>query len=384
MDFNSEDLELVELLRDLVEIKSVNPPGLESEMMDYILNYFKSYDVNISRIPVSDKRANLIIEIPGRNEKKIVFSGHMDVVPVSKAENTRWKSEPFSADIIDGRIYGRGSADMKGGLAAVMHSMKSILKREVKPYHTIVFAATVDEENMMTGSKEIIKTDFLSNTEIAIICEPTNLEVCNIGYGRTWSELEFIGNTAHGSQKSAGNNAIEMAAELMNKMDEAEFTKIDSEGYGNSFWQPLSINAGVEPAVVPDRCKLLIDARITPEINTNRVWQDLDKMIKKIKDTNPNFKVKYEVKEKREPWITNKDDKYLKNILNIIEENGLVPKLESFKGTTDASYFRKLGMNTIIFGPGDLSIVHKENENLKIKDLILAAKIYLSIMESEI
>ncbi|ETA79797.1 peptidase M20 [Youngiibacter fragilis 232.1] len=374
---------LLKTARDLVRIRSVNPPGSEQEVIAYLLDFFRSYSIEAQSFEVEGTRRNIVARIPGKDSTRaIAFTGHMDVVPVSPREALRWTSDPFSGEISGGFLHGRGSSDMKGGLASAMVSMAAVKESGAVPPNDIYLIATVDEEDGMKGSKALLKERFLDKLDLLIVCEPTGLMVCTAGKGRTYGTISIQGGTGHGSL-GKGQNAIDLARKLMNLMDEEDFSIYEGTEYGSSFWQPLSIHAGVEPCVVPDELQLKFDARLVPDHDPRDIWIRLDSIIKSLKLENPGYDVSYVIMDMRYGWKVNDDSDSLRMVREAFFAAGIPFSTTFFAGTTDGSILRRKGIECLILGPGDLSCVHRENEKVKVSELLDSMRIYIGIMFSE-
>ena len=370
--------ELVEIFSKAVAIPSTNPKGNEKPMCEYVENLLKQNDIEYFTVPVENDRYDIIAKIHGHSsEDSIVFTGHMDVVPVSDDEMNRWNTHPFSPTIKDGKLFGRGSADMKSGLISAIYSMILLKRHNIKPSRDVILAATIDEENYMKGSKALQNNPIFENAKYLIVCEPTDMKICNEQKGRTWADVCVHGMTAHGSQKGVGENAIYLAIKLIEKIKNTEFEK-----YPDTFWRTLAINAGVEPQVVPDRCTFTVDARLQVGHDPSNIWEKLEDMIKQIKKENPHFDATYDIADMRTSWHTSKEDKLIQDIEKSLQNIGINPVFETFFGSTDDSMLIKNNLIPVIIGPGDLSVVHRENEYVELSQLYDSCRLYLDIMTS--
>lgn len=370
--------ELVEIFSKAVAIPSTNPKGNEKPMCEYVENLLKQNDIEYFTVPVENDRYDIIAKIHGHSsEDSIVFTGHMDVVPVSDDEMNRWNTHPFSPTIKDGKLFGRGSADMKSGLISAIYSMILLKRHNIKPSRDVILAATIDEENYMKGSKALQNNPIFEGAKYLIVCEPTDMKICNEQKGRTWADVCVHGMTAHGSQKGVGENAIYLAIKLIEKIKNTEF-----EEYPDTFWRTLAINAGVEPQVVPDRCTFTVDARLQVGHDPSNIWEKLEDMIKQIKKENPHFDANYDIADMRTSWHTSKEDKLIQDIEKSLQNIGINPVFETFFGSTDASMLIKNNLIPVIIGPGDLSVVHRENEYVELSQLYDSCRLYLDIMTS--
>ena len=370
--------ELLDIFSKAVAIPSTNPKGNEKPMCEYVENLLKQNDIEYFTVPVENDRYDIIAKIHGHSsEDSIVFTGHMDVVPVSDDEILRWETPPFIPTIKDGKLFGRGSADMKSGLISAIYSMILLKRHNIKPSRDVILAATIDEENYMKGSKALQNNPICEGAKYLIVCEPTDMKICNEQKGRTWADVCVHGMTAHGSQKGVGENAIYLAIKLIEKIKNTEFEK-----YPDTFWRTLAINAGVEPQVVPDRCTFTVDARLQVGHDPSNIWEKLEDMIKQIKKENPHFDATYDIADMRTSWHTSKEDKLIQDIEKSLQKLDILPIFETFSGSTDASMLIKNSLIPVIIGPGDLSVVHRENEYVELSQLYDSCRLYLDIMTS--
>lgn len=373
--------EIIKVLQDLVRVESVNPPGLEKAMGDYIVNYMTQAGIPTETVYVQEGRFNVVSILKGRDSSDgIIFTGHMDVVPVSEDERERWNVGPFSGNIIGEYLYGRGSADMKGGLTCAMVAMKSLKEKNIVPEKDIALVATVDEENLMLGSRAMIGNPLIRHCKSVVVCEPTSLKVCTASRGRTYATIHITGKTGHGSRPVVGQNAIELSRFIMDRMACETFEEYASEKYGRSFWQPLSIHAGIQPCVIPDRCSMVVDARIVPGHMPGDVWQSMKNIFKEIKEEVPTFQAKIELIDEREPWETPDDCDLMIKTRKVYKEHFCDFETDVFTGTTDGTFLRRDGREAIIAGPGDLNNVHQENEKVELEELYQAFEIYMGFM----
>lgn len=375
--------ELLRFFSGAVKIPSVNPPGREEPMTEYLETFLRENRLEWERVSAEDGRFNLVVKLRGkRSTDSIIFTGHQDVVPVSDEELRRWNCEPFAAEIRDGFLYGRGSSDMKGGLTAALYAMAVLRQNGIEPETDIIFAATVDEENYMKGSKNLLDSPLLDGARYLVVCEPTNLHLCIKGKGRTWAEVCVQGKTAHGSQAGAGDNALYTAVDLIQKIRHTELSGYSSPQNGESFWRTLAIQAGVEPQVVPDTCRFTVDARLAVGHPVGAVWEQLDGLISELQTEAPDTRVSYTVIDERPSWATAEDSPLVRLCKNALAQAGLAYIPDMFAGSTDASVLVRRGLTPVIIGPGDLSVVHRENECLELSQLYSAARLYLAMMMS--
>lgn len=373
--------ELLDVLSKAVSIPSINPPGHEAAMADYLEALLSSYGFEVQRIASKfPGRDSLLVILPGKlSGDGIIFTGHMDVVPVSDDERSRWKTDPFCPVVQDGYLYGRGSSDMKSGLMAALMALCRLKHEGLEPLHDIALLATSDEEDSMAGSKAVIAYPALKNFTRVVVCEPTALQICTKSRGRTYGELRFKGKTAHGSRPESGCNALILAHEFVAGMLQEDFSTYNNE-YGRSFWRPLAMHAGVEPCVIPDTCQLKIDARLTIGHDPRDIWKRVDRLIYELEEKYKGLaQITYEVIDEREPWES-EDKRLLHALQNFMISHDKDSVFYCFTGTTDGTMLRRDGREVVIVGPGDLSCVHQENERVALEEYFLAYELYRSLM----
>ncbi len=363
--------ELISLVSDLIRLPSENPPGREVLVEQYLIQFCEKNNLRVERIPVISKRSNLIITLPDEEgEKPLAFTGHMDVVPVGDNELLRWQTPPFEPVVQDGWLIGRGSADMKGGLACLLFAMSEFSRASIRPKRPIHLLVTCDEEDAMRGSRAFLEHPLMNKLSDLVVCEPTGMTLCRSSRGRTYGEVVIRGKTAHGSRPSVGVNTIDIAADIIRSL-----RTLNSEmSPPISHWQPLFIHAGVEPGIIPDVCRLRLDCRIMPGGSCDHEIARLNGMLCEIAVAH-HVKIEFSVEDKREPWVTASDHRLVSKIhsLGDFEET-------TFSGSTDANIFREAGLVPVIIGPGDLSDVHHENERVSLKDLERAFILYKTLM----
>ncbi len=373
---------LTDLICNLIAVDTSNPPGNEANLCANIENYFNRLNISITTYPLDSQRKSLVARIKGRSDKNILaFTGHMDVVPVSPREREAWHTPPFEPVIKNGRIYGRGSTDMKSGLAtamtALMLTCEKIKSGSYLPETDIMLIITCDEEDFMSGSKKLLRESFIKDIGKLIVCEPTSLKFGTSGAGRTYGELTITGQTGHGSRGCSGN-VIHFASQFIERLLKEDFSDYDDPQFGRSFWQVLSINAGQEPGVVPDLLKMKIDARLAPDHRADDIRRRIESIIREMTQQT-EYSIAYNVIDNREGW-------HLKNLafredIKKAAHSAAIPFEEiCFTGTTDGSIFRRAGIECIIAGPGDLALAHRENESVSISECEEALMLYMKII----
>ncbi|MFX1280554.1 MAG: M20 family metallopeptidase [Promethearchaeota archaeon] len=361
---------LVYILQRLVQIPTENPPGKTEEIVDFLIStVFKEEEgfqnQVISHFKNNIKLHNLITKI-GFGKKKILLSGHFDVVPVG--DSSKWDIPPFSARIIDGKLHGRGSADMKGGIVSLIGVMKSLSKnKEFLENHQLIFLGTADEEAGMSGSLTLASTGIINDAELLIVGEPTNLEIGIAEKGILWVKLKIYGRSAHGSMPEEGLNAIEGAINIIPQLQTCLNDTINPF-LGSSTINIGKIHGGTKINVVPDYTELEVDFRLIPEHDTETIVTNLKRL-----NLNP-WKMDIEIVNILPPLQSDSKHPFIQNLAEISNS-----RIIGLPYATDASRFvtEENSIPFIIFGPGNPKDVHKLNESISI-DQVYSATEYLT------
>lgn len=208
----------LELTRRLVSFESENPPGKEKEVLEFLYDLLKGWGFDTKLVYTYSGRANLIASFKcGRGGKKLLFNGHLDVVPAG--DRSRWSRQPFSAEVHENHLYGRGSADMKGGVAAMLYAVRLVRKTGIDLGDAeVIFHLVSDEESGGSQGAGFLVDQGLGGADAAIVPEPTNLEVVVAEKGTYWVRVNVRGKSAHGATPQLGVNAIEKMAMLLPRL----------------------------------------------------------------------------------------------------------------------------------------------------------------------
>lgn len=376
---------VVALTQQMVRIPSVVIPGDEAQMSEFVEAYMNACGIPAearSIEGIDPSRKNVIAVLKGSGEAApLAFSGHMDVVPVSEKEREKWDYDPFGGEITDdGFMYGRGSSDMKGGLAGAMTAMKYLKDNNIVPPGDIILCASVDEEDLMRGVKAMLDYPEVQSAKGVVVCEGTGMKLSVASRGRTWADVTFEGESAHASLKGAGNNAIVHATKFVNRLYAHQIPYEYHELLGDFFWQANVIHGGVEPAIVPDHCTVTVDARLVPGITPEIVWSEVQTILDKMHEEDEQCIGHIDILEARELWETDLDSTLYAIARGSYDLLALEMKHRGQTGTTDGTFLRRLGMESVILGPGQTEYIHKANEKVLIENLRNAARLYLTMM----
>lgn len=348
-------------------------------MVTWLENFFAHTRVCCERVYTNTGRPSLIAKLSGKNHHNpLSFIAHVDVVPVGTEERLRWNSPPFIATRREDKIYGRGAADMKAGLLAVATAMRNVAQNLVPPQDINLFA-TCDEENMMQGSKSLLDKIEPKGDCALIVAEPTAMKAMRASRGRTFAQFTLHGKTAHASEPAGGMNAISLAHHFWSECSKERHENTDDGQTGSTFWQALAIEGRLDPGIVPERCTLTIDARLSLIDSCDALWGRAQNALQRTlinAALSPNA-IDLQILDRREPWETPENHPLVQKLCELGAAFGPV-----FMGSTDANILYPHGFMPVIIGPGSLHCAHRENEFIAVDELYKAYELYCSIIKS--
>jgi len=394
----------VNLLKDMVSIATVVPPGENyKEFVDYGKEVLKDLGMEVSVVEVpkdylakhipemkDNPRYILLGRLKGDGKTTLHFNGHYDVVPPGAG----WKTDPFKPVIVNGKLYGRGASDMKGGIVSILTAIKALVESGIEISGTLEVSMTPDEEiGGMCGANYMLETE-LTKPDYCIIAEPSGYDRVWIGHkGSLWGEIVVYGKTAHASTPWLGVNAFEKMVKLANKLIEQLKPKVESkvtkyetdvpEGKRATIVLGSIVKGGVKINVVPDKVIFQFDRRVLPEEDFENVIKEVEEVIEEAKKEDPELKAEFKVLFEAKPAAISPQSKLALAMKEAVREViGREPRLTLSTGFLDARFFVEKGIETLTYGPGDLSQAHVANEYIELNKIPLVSKAYiLSIMK---
>lgn len=376
-----QQIDLAGLTSRLVQIPSYSHmPQQEDQISQYIVDYFSSVGIAAERIEIAPGRFNVVASLPGRREDapSLMLSGHMDTVPAYDMEDA------FAGTIRDGTIYGRGTCDMKGPLAAMMAAMTAIHQSGVQLDGTLYFTGVADEEEKGLGAKYLVEHG--PAADATIVGEPTDMQLALGHKGLEWIEVVIHGKKVHGGNQDAGVNAIEMAGRFIDWIERRYRPVLDTRRHpvlGAPTINLGTIQGGDQPSTVPDRCTICLDRRCVPSESIAQVYAELEEGIQQLQREDPRFCATVSDLLRGEtlphiPFCTDLDAAVVRAAAQAI---GRVGEREivytTFPAWTDAGFLNSGTRSTcIVMGPGELSKAHSIHESIPIQDLDYAARVY--------
>ncbi|MDD4563925.1 MAG: M20 family metallopeptidase [Eubacteriales bacterium] len=390
-DFVKAD-ELIRFTQELVRIKSVYDPNKkganEEEAAVFIADYLREEGFEVYYETVAPGRPNVIAFLRGKETgKTLLFEGHTDVVTAGDIDS--WEYDPFEAEIIGDRIYGRGSCDTKGNLAAAIFAAKAIKDSGEAFKGNILLCIPCDEEGMMIGIKDFIRRGWADNVDAAVICEPEENNICIYQKGAMRAEIRIYGKQSHGAMPLTGVNPNWRLGKIiceLEKLEQAEKDRVGCHEYLK--WPSITPTVISSPVkgeaqinVVPGEAYIALDIRTIPGQNHNELRQMILDIFKQLGDEDPEFDATLKIIEER-PWTsTPKDAPISKAVYKAVEAvTGKEPVWQGVPGATDGTILQGIKkIPVIVIGAGNTYIPHHIDEYVEIPALIETAKIYTLI-----
>lgn len=371
---------LIETTRQLVNRPSVNPGGTEATVVEYLREWFAASSVafNVTIDEVFENRPNIVARAGDPSRGSFLLTGHTDVVP---AEPSQWTGDPFTLRREGDRIVGRGTADMKGALAAQMLAAETYLEQAKTPGE-VILAFVVNEEQGGTGTQRLLETGLTA--DCAVIGEPTGLDVCTAQYGCARYRLHIRGQSAHAGRPSLGVNPIEGVPALLRALENVDET-MDRHQHpllGNGSITPTEMHAGIAHNVVPNELVLTLDWRHPPGINEPPEWFD-NRLSAAFAEEAPDVDVNIERYNFYPAVETARDQSIVNVVQSAARESGASPRIAGFPAGSDARFLVPDGeIPTILFGPGSIARdAHTVDESIAVQDLERASETYLGALQ---
>jgi succinyl-diaminopimelate desuccinylase len=385
--------ELVELTRRLIRIPTVFRPGVEGATeapgAHYVADYLRGLGLpglTVSLEEVAPGRPNVIAVLDsGKPGRTLLLEGHTDVV--TEGDRAQWDYDPFGAELVDGKIYGRGACDTKGNLAAAIMAVKALVESGHFRRGRIVLCIPVDEEGMMTGIKHFIKAGHADGVDAALICEPEENQLCMTQKGAMRAVVRVHGVMSHGAMPLAGINPIPRLAAIITGVGDLE--KAEKERVGRHpylGWPSLTptivtspITAEPQLNVMPADAYMTLDIRTVPGQDLEMLEEQLQGILRRLGETDPDFKAELEIIERR-PWTETARDEPIVRACDRayrIVSGGKEPVYNGVPGATDGTFlWAWANIPILTTGAGDRLIPHQKNEYVEVWELIEAARLY--------
>jgi succinyl-diaminopimelate desuccinylase len=364
----------VALTQRLIGFNTINPPGNEADCIEYLAGLLSGLGFETAIHPYRPGRSNLIAtlgsnaDVPG-----LCFSGHVDTVPLGQQQ---WTQDPFAGKAVGDRLYGRGSSDMKAGIAAFIAACSDLARRDWNNRGPLTILLTCGEETGCEGAAAVATAHLCKPQTLLVIAEPTsNLPV--IGHkGVAWYKATLKGKTAHGSMPHEGINAAVRAAEFVCRLDDVSLGD-EHPHLGRTTMNVGTFHAGLNINSVPDRAEVCLDCRTVPGLDENALRSGISHLLRSDDEL--------EVLLRLGAVWSNHDGHWIKTVIDACRK-----QLGEQIDWTVAPYFTDAAVlqpamqtpQTVILGPGHAEIAHKVDEWCSIVRIKDAVEIYRNIVES--
>jgi len=357
------------LLEDFLNTPSINGTAGELLFAEKICAYLQKAGLNAQLDQLDEKRANVLLYVPGSDRSRnIVLNGHLDTVKYGDLSS--WNTPPESAVLSGGRLFARGAADMKAGLAGMVFILAELSRKSIRPPVDIWFVASCDEEAGGAGASACLEKEWLKKAGFILVGEPTSLKLGLCEKACNWLRFIVHGKTGHGAYPERGVNAIEHGFAILERV-KAQIEKHIHPLLGASTMQITQLSAGIAPNMTPDRAEFVLDIRNTPTLCNESVFDLLKKESAAESDQTAGLlHTEIEIINSRPPLESSPSEAWIqafnKSFEKVMGRSAYATGVSFF---TDASLFVQANHEApiLLFGPGEPDLCHQANESVKLK-----------------
>lgn len=361
------------IARLLVATPSVNPvlaPGGagEAEIAGVVADLLRTWGLEPEVVEVEPGRHNVVARLKGEGPT-LLLNGHLDTVGVEGM-----RVDPFGAAIRGDRLIGRGSCDMKGGVAAILAATARLAGEGPRP--NVVVALTADEEHASVGMAAFARS--APAVGMAVVCEPTSLEVMPAHKGFVWLRASFRGHAAHGSRPDIGIDAIRHAGLYLAHLD-AYADELRARAphplLGHGSFHAGTIEGGTAESVYPDHCRLLLERRTMPGESTEAVVGEFERVLDALRRREPSLDAELEATLARPGTEVPEDSDLVQGLLRAGEAHGVARAVRGMTAWVDAAYLNEAGIPAVCYGPGSIEQAHTEDEWVPLSEVRTCADV---------
>lgn len=370
---------VVTTLQDLIRINSVNPAYAfgrkEAEIQAWISRFFMDAGLEVQLIEVDPDRPNLLATLRGKDHsRRLLLEAHVDTAGIENMVGPA-----FDPVIRGGLMHGRGACDTKGGLAAMMHALTELHEEGFVPGCDIVFAATMDEEHAFHGAAHLCKH---LTADAAIVAEPTDLRMVVASKGCLRWRVTVAGRAAHSSKPHLGVNAISRMARLIVMLEDEDASRIRVHHplLGEPTLNIGIIHGGVQVNIVPESCLMEIDRRLVPGEEPLEIRRRYEELSESLRDRFPDFDVTHVPLLEDWPMETPIDSPIVKITRGVLDDFALPSEPTGVPFGSDASKFARVGIPSIVMGPGSIDQAHTADESVPVCQVEQAVRIFKEII----
>lgn len=363
------DDELSSLIGELVSRETENPPGNEDRVAEFVHEWFddRGIDATLVREPYED-RPQVAARV-GEGSPTVVLNGHIDVVPAGNRE--KWSHPPYGADVEDGKLYGRGSADMKTGVAVGMRALADLADAVESGdlAGSLAFHAAIGEETAEPGTKTLLERGY--DGDYGVVLEPTGMRTATSEKGLAWYEITVSGEPSHASRPYQGDNAITNARPVLAALESYDDRIRDREDdlVGRAYATITQVEAGTKENVVPEDAVITVDRRFLPSESAEGIDEEIDDLLAAV-EAEHGVETSWRRTRTYESAAIDPDSRLAEVFRkHSSKESGIPAEPWGVKASTDVRNFvNDAGIEAITWGPGDLSQAHTYDEHVDLAD----------------
>lgn len=373
-----DDDRLLDLAQRLIAIPTENPPGNERQAAAFLADYFADNGWSVDVSEFEPGRPNVVVQIAGREAgPQLIFDGHLDVVPAGDG----WTSPPYSPLIRGDRLIGRGAADMKGGIAAMIAAAEAIQRADVPLRGTLTLAVVADEEEGGGGTRHLVRSGVRGDW--AIVPEPTELKPVVAHKGSANLRVHISGVAAHASAPEEGVNAVEHAAALIGDLGELSFSLKERRHplLGHPTLTVCGIHGGFNDYTVPAACTVQVNRRVLPAETRQELVSEVEAVQARRANRDHSFDAVVELQSFTPAMETDADSPVVGALRSAVQQvTGIDPGVAGWSATSDASILtHEARLQTVVFGPGSIARdAHRPDESVALSELTECARIFAS------
>jgi acetylornithine deacetylase/succinyl-diaminopimelate desuccinylase len=362
------------LLARLVQARSENPPGEEAAAAAIVEAECRDLGLDVEVVEPEPGRPSVVARWRGGPGPRLIYCSHIDVVPAGAPD--LWEVDPYGAEIIGERMFGRGTSDAKGCVAAALEAVRALVEAGFEPRGTLELMMVADEETMgFKGAGHLMERGMLGS-DVGIVGEPTSLRVVTAQRGANWVRITTKGLAAHGSAPERGRNAIKHMAEIVLQLEETMPTEVHPI-LGAANIGVGTIHGGEKVNIVPASCVIEVDRRSLPHESREDVLAQLNRAVDRARERFPDLEAEVEVMFSGDAFEIPRDAPTVKTMSQAIwDVTGAPGKLIGFRGASDARFLVQSGAETVLCGPGDITLAHTARESIDLRELKQGAGVY--------
>lgn len=366
---------IVGLLASAVRMESSNPPGDTRRVADLIAARLRESSLDFQILAEEPRKPNIIARI-GTGTPEVLFTSHMDTVPAG--DRRAWRRDPFSGEIVSTRMYGRGAADAKASLIAMIAAVEALTT--VLPLQgTLSFTAVSDEEVGGVKGTEFLVDRGILRPDHVVVGEITHNRLAVAEKGIVWLRITTHGRAAHGSTPWEGSNAISHMVRVLTSIEQQVGDRLRVLSHPLVPPPSLSIGTirgGIATNVVADWCEATIDRRTLPGESIPEAVAEFERVLTRLEKEDPSLQAEIEVLQSGPPVETSMDTRLVRLAQDVARELRISADVVGYLQASDGRFFAERGVPTIIFGPGSPEVAHSPDEFVELDDVIAAAKFY--------